>query len=45
MEQFQCGIFYGWTKLKSIEILNLSWIAECISQSMKARIHEYIQIA
>lgn len=43
MRQFQYGVFFGWVKLKELEVHNLIWIAECITQSMKSRIHEYVQ--
>lgn len=42
--QFQYGIFYGWAKLKEVEISNLQWIADCITQSMKDRVHEYVPL-
>ena len=43
--QFQFGVFYGWVKLKEIEIQNLMWISECITQNMKNRVHEYTPVA
>lgn len=45
MVQFQYGVFYGWVKLKELEVQNLVWISECIVQNMKARIHEYVPVA
>lgn len=43
-KQFQYGVFYGWVKLKEVEVSNLQWIADCITQSMKTRVHEYVPI-
>eukprot|EP00758_Cryptobia_borreli_P002852 Tbor_TRINITY_DN3343_c0_g1::TRINITY_DN3343_c0_g1_i1::g.23489::m.23489/K02146/ATPeV0D, ATP6D; V-type H+-transporting ATPase subunit d len=42
--QFQYGVFYGWLKLKEIEISNLQWISDCISQNMKTRVTEYVHL-
>jgi len=42
--QFQYGVFFGWTKLKELEVQNLIWIAECILQEVKDRIHDYVHI-
>lgn len=42
--QFQYGVFYGWLKLKELEIHNIQWIADCIVQNMKQRVHEYVAI-
>lgn len=42
--QFQYGAFYAWVKLKEIEISNLQWIADCITQSMKSRVNEYVPL-
>lgn len=41
--QYQYGVFYGWLKLKEVEVSNLQWISDCISQNMKSRVHEYVQ--
>jgi V-type H+-transporting ATPase subunit d len=43
--QFQYGVFYGWVKLKEMELNNLVWIGECITQNMKHRVHEYVPVA
>lgn len=42
--QFQYGIFYAYVKLKELEIQNLQWIADCIVQQMRSRLHEYVSI-
>ena len=42
--QFQYGVFFGWVKLKEVEVSNLMWIAECITQNVKHRVHEYAAI-
>ncbi|KAG5511476.1 hypothetical protein JKF63_07440 [Porcisia hertigi] len=40
--QFQYGIFYAYVKLKELEINNLQWIADCVMQQMRSRLHEYV---
>eukprot|EP00992_Anisonema_acinus_P015329 TRINITY_DN9708_c0_g1_i1.p2 TRINITY_DN9708_c0_g1~~TRINITY_DN9708_c0_g1_i1.p2 ORF type:complete len:358 (+),score=142.61 TRINITY_DN9708_c0_g1_i1:65-1138(+) len=42
--QFHYGGFYSWVKLKELEVNNLMWISECISQNMRHRIAEYVPI-
>nr|CCC90337.1 putative vacuolar ATP synthase [Trypanosoma congolense IL3000] len=42
--QFQYGVFYAWVKLKELEVSNLHWIADCISQGMMHRVDEYVNI-
>ncbi|KAG5487118.1 hypothetical protein LSCM1_07791 [Leishmania martiniquensis] len=40
--QFQYGVFYAYVKLKELEINNLQWIADCVVQQMRNRLHEYV---
>ena len=42
--QFQFGVYFGWVKLKELEVQNLIWISECIVQGMRNRVHEFVNL-
>ena len=41
-QQFHFGVYYGYLRLREQEIRNLMWVAECVSQDQKSRIHDGI---
>lgn len=41
-QQFHYGIYYGYLRLREQEVRNLMWVAECVSQDQKSRVHDGI---
>lgn len=43
-QQFHFAIFYSYFRLREQEIRNLMWVAECVAQNQKSRVHDGIVV-
>lgn len=43
-QQFTVSTIWSWVKSREQEVRNITWIAECIAQNQKERIHNYISV-
>ena len=40
--QFHYAVFFAYMRLREQEIRNLMWIAECVAQNQKSRVHDSV---